>query len=91
MTMTRRKKTKYVHEGKYMAEIEVELIIHENEWSPYLTLEDSYKIDDVRDALRRGDLKTAAKNAMLYELHPIIIGSGTAQPSAPADARSSRR
>ncbi len=58
--MTHRKKTKYVHEGKYMAEVEVELIVHENEWSPYLTLEDAYKLDDVRDALRRGDLKTAA-------------------------------
>lgn len=89
--MTRRKKTKYVHEGKYMAEVEVELIVHENEWSPYLTLEDAYKLDDVRNALRRGDLTTAAKNAVIYELHPITIGSVIAQPSAPADARTSRR
>jgi len=89
--MTRRKKTKYVHEGKYMAEVGVELIVHENEWSPYLTIEDAYKLDDVREALRRGDLKTAAEDAMIYELHPIIIGSGIAQPSAPSDDRTSRR
>ena len=82
--MTRRKKTKYVHEGKYMAEVEVELIVHENEWSPYLTLEDAYKLDDVREALRRGDLNTATENAMVYELHPLVaIGRGIVQPSTP--------
>ena len=89
--MTRRKKTKYIHEGKYMAEVEVELIVHESEWSPYLTLEDAYKLDDVREALRRGDLKTAAENAVIYELHPPAVGSGSAQPGAPADARTLRR
>ena len=76
-----------------MAEVEVELIVHENEWSPYLTLEDAYKLDDVREALRRGDLNTASENAiMIYELHPLIaIGKGMAQQSAPADAGTSRR
>lgn len=87
--MTRRKKTKYVHEGKYMAEVEVELIVHENEWSPFLTLEDAYKLDDIRDALRRGDIKTAAKNSKIYELHPLVIRSGIAQPVAPADSHHS--
>ncbi len=77
--MIRRKKTKYIHEGRYMAEVEVELVIHENEWSPYLTLEDAYKIDDVREALKRGDLITAVKNAIIYELHPITIGNVIAQ------------
>jgi hypothetical protein len=89
--MTRREKTKYIQEGKYLAEVVVYLIIHENEWSPYLTLEDAYKLDDVREALRRGDLKTAAENATIYELHPIVIVSGIAQPSSPSDVRSSRR
>lgn len=89
--MRRRKKTKYVHEGKYMAEVEVELIVHENEWSPYITLEDANKLDNVREALRRSDFKTAAENAIIYELHPLAIGSGIAQPGAPADARTSRR
>ncbi len=88
--MTRRTKTKYINEGKYMAEVDVELIVHENEWSPYLTLEDAYKLDDVRDALRSGDLKTAAENARIYELHPLAIGSGITQPGAPVDARTSR-
>ena len=74
-----------------MAEVEVELIVHENEWSPYLTLKDAYKLDDVREALKRGDLKAAAENARIFELHPLAIGSGNAaQPNAPADARTSR-
>ena len=87
--MTRRK-SKYVHEGKYMAVIEVELVAHENEWAPYLTLEDAYKLDDVRDALRRGDLEAAAENAMIYELHPIIFGSGNTQPITSAGDRTPR-
>jgi hypothetical protein len=68
-----RKKTKYVHEDKYVAEVDVELVVNEDEWSPYLSLEDAYKLDDVREALKRGDLKTAAKKARVYELHPVAV------------------
>jgi len=81
--------TKYVHEGKYMAEVEVELIVRKNEWSPYLTLEDAYKLDDVREPLRRGDVKTAAENAKIYTLQPVTIRSGIAQPNASADLQRS--
>jgi hypothetical protein len=51
--MKRRKKTKYVHEGQYAAEVDVELVEDESEWSPYLSVEGAYKLDDVRDALRQ--------------------------------------
>ena len=71
--MITRKKTKYIHEGKYVAEVDVDLVIDEDEWSPYLTIEDAYKLDDVREALRQGDLKTAAKKAKVYELHPVAV------------------
>ncbi len=71
--MNTRKKTKYVHEDKYVAEVDVELVVNEDEWSPYLSLEDAYKLDDVREALKRGDLKTAAKKARVYELHPVAV------------------
>ena len=33
--MNRRKKTKYVHEGQYVAEVDVEWIEDETDWSPY--------------------------------------------------------
>ncbi len=71
--MITRKKTKYIHEGKYVAEVDVDLVIDDDEWSPYLTIEDAYKLDDVREALRQGDLKTAAKKAKVYELHPVAV------------------
>jgi hypothetical protein len=83
--MKRKKISKYIHEGKYMAEVKVELIFQDNEWSPYLTFEDARKMDDVREALKRGDLQMAAENAMIYELHPLTIGSGVAQPTASTD------
>ena len=69
--MKRRKKIKYVHEGQYVAEVEVELMEGETGWSPYLNVEDTYKLDDVRDALRNGDLKSATKYGRNYELRPV--------------------
>jgi hypothetical protein len=62
---------KSVHEGDYVAEVEVQLIITDDEWSPYLSLEDAYKLDDVRLALRRGDLKSAARLARVFRLMPV--------------------
>ena len=69
--MKQRKKLKYVHEGRYVAEVDVELLEDETGWSPYLSVEDAYKLDDVRDALRRRDLETAAKYGRIYELRPV--------------------
>jgi len=70
--MRKRKKTKYIHEGRYVAEIEVELIEDDTGWSPYLSVEDAYKLDDVRDALRQGDLESAARYGRVYELRPVV-------------------
>jgi len=69
--MKQRKKSKYVHEGQYVAEVDVELLEDETGWSPYLSVEDAYKLDDVRDALRRGDIEAAAKYRRIYELRPV--------------------
>jgi len=69
--MTRRKKTKYVHEGEYVAELDVVVLEDETSWSPYLSLEDAYRLDDVRDALRNGDLQRAARYGRIYELRLI--------------------
>ncbi len=44
MTLSTRKKTKFIHEGPYVAEVDVEVIVEENEWAPYLSLEDAYKV-----------------------------------------------
>ncbi|MFQ5708199.1 MAG: hypothetical protein ACE5HO_12150 [bacterium] len=69
--MTKRNHTKLVHEGQYVAEVDVELIDAEEGWAPYLSLEDAQKLDDVRQALRRGDLKSAARLARVFSLTPV--------------------
>lgn len=61
----------FVHEGRYVAEVDVSLIETDSEWSPYYSLEDAEKLDAVRLALRRGDLSAAAKLGRIYEMRPI--------------------
>jgi len=62
-----------VHEGQYVAEVDVELIDMNKGWSPYLSLDDAYKLDDIRDALRRGDVKSAARLARIFTLTPVAV------------------
>ena len=69
--MKKRSKNKYIHEGQYVAEVEVELIEDETGWSPYLSLEDAHRLDNVRNALRRGDLGSAKTYGTIYELRPV--------------------
>jgi hypothetical protein len=66
-----RRHTKLIHEGEYVAEVEFELIETDEEWSPYLSLEDAQKLDDIRIALRQGDVKTAKKFARIFTLTPV--------------------
>ena len=68
---TRKNHTKMVHEGDYVAEVDVELIETDSDWSPYLKPEDAYKLDDVRLALREGNIKAASKQARVFELKPV--------------------
>jgi hypothetical protein len=69
--MKKRKQTKLVHEGEYVAKVDVELIDTDSGWSPYLLLEDAQRLDDVREALRKGDLKAASRLARIYTLKPV--------------------
>lgn len=66
-----RLKKKLVHEGDYVAEVEVQLIDADEGWSPYLMLEDAERLDQVRAALRRGDVTEAAKLARVFHLTPV--------------------
>ena len=66
-----RKSSKYVHEGKYAAEVPVDLIEDDTAWSPYLSPDDARKLDAVRLALRRGDIAEAAKHGRVFELTPV--------------------
>ena len=69
--MNARRHTKFVREGSYAAEVEVELIEEDDGWSPYLSLDDATKLDDVREALRRGDVAAASRLARVFSLTPV--------------------
>lgn len=68
---TTRQQRKLVHENGYAAEVDVNLIITDDGWSPYLSLEDVRKLDEVRKALLRDDVSTASQLAMVYRLVPV--------------------
>lgn len=69
--MNTRNFTKLVHEGDFVAEVDVALMYTEEGWAPYLSLQDAYKLDDVREALRQGDVKAATQLARVYTLTRI--------------------
>ena len=71
--MTKKHQVKLVHEGEYIAQVDVELIYTDEGWSPYLSLGDARKLDDVRAALRQGDLEIAAQLARIFKLTPIAV------------------
>jgi hypothetical protein len=66
-----RKSTKLIHEGKYAAEVVVELLYDDESWSPTMSLDDARKLEAVQLALRRGDVAEAAKHGRVFELTPV--------------------
>lgn len=74
--MKKHSRVKYIHEDNYVAAVDVELIESTDEWAPYLSLDDAYKLDDVRAALRRGDLKAASQKARVFTMQPVATGGG---------------
>jgi len=71
--MSTRLHTKLVHEGKYVAEVDVELIEADEGWSPYLSIEDAYRLDDVRATLRQGNVREASRHARVFSLTPVAV------------------
>ena len=69
--MSERRTQKLVREGPYIAEVDVTLIETDHEWSPYVSAQDVRKLDEVRLALRKGDLAAASRLARVYELKPV--------------------
>jgi len=66
-----RKLKQLVHEGKFAAEVMVDLVEDETGWSPYVLPDDVRKLDRVRLALRRGDVAAASRDAKVFELLPV--------------------
>ena len=71
--MIKQRRTKLVHEGRYLAEVDIELLVTDDEWSPYLSVQDACKLDDVREALKKGDTTTATRYGHVFSLTPITV------------------
>ncbi len=71
--MTKKQTTKLIHFGNYVAEVDVELVYTDDEWSPYLSVSDAMKLDDVREALQQEDFVTATRLARVYRLSPLVV------------------
>jgi len=69
--MSKRRHTKLVREGAYAAEVEVELVDAEGGWAPYLSAADAGRLDEVREALRRGDVRVASRLGRVFSLTPL--------------------
>ena len=69
--MKKRRVKKLLHEGRYVAVVDVELRDADVGWSPFLSLEDAQRLDDVREALRRGDVQAASRFAQVFTLTPV--------------------
>ncbi len=70
--MNAKSSKRLVREGSLAAEVDVTLVEADGGWTPYLSIEDAYKLDDVRDALRAGDIKRASRLASrVYRLTPV--------------------
>ncbi len=62
---------KGIIQGKYVAEVFIDLVEGDTEWAPYVSEQDVLKLDRVRLALRRGDIAAAAGEARVFELTPV--------------------
>lgn len=63
--------TKTIREGKLMAEVKITLIPDDGAWGPYISAEDTMKLERVRLALKAGDKVTAAKEGAVFEVSPV--------------------
>ena len=67
-----RNSTKLIHEGKYAAEVTIDLLYSDESWSPTMSADDARKLDTVRLALRAGNIAEAAKYGRVFELTPVV-------------------
>lgn len=59
-----------IREGDLLAEVPVEGT-YDDSWSPRISLADARKLEEVRLALRRGDIAAAARHGRVFAMKPI--------------------
>ena len=69
--MRNKKTVELIHEGRFAAEVEIELHYSDESWSPTMSGADALKLEAVREALRRGDVREAAKHGRVFEMTPV--------------------
>jgi len=85
--MRRRKAVELIHEGKYAAEVEIELEYTDESWSPTMSGADALKLEAVMLALRQGDIAEAAKHGRVFQLTPVARSSRRGREGAVARKR----
>jgi len=66
-----RRVSRFVHAGRYAAEVSVDLIPDDDAWGPYLSMQDALKLERVEIALQKGDLEAASREAKVFQLLPV--------------------
>lgn len=66
-------KTKRIYVGDVMAEIEVEMADEPEAWGPHIDPSELDRIDELRRALKTGDLKAASRLGKLYSVKPLAV------------------
>jgi hypothetical protein len=69
--VTTKRQSQLIHEGDYLAEVDVELIETDDAWAPYLSPQEAERLDGIRLALRKGDVASVTKIARVYRLTPV--------------------
>ena len=84
--MSARSTSRLVRGGEFAAEVDVELVEADGGWTPYLRLEDAYKLADIRDALCAGDIARATRIAdRVYRLTPLHVSGDAAERGGAID------
>ena len=66
-----KKSIKLIHEGKYAAEVEIDLHYSDESWSPTMSADDARRLETVMLALRAGNVAEAAQYGRVFELRPV--------------------
>ena len=69
--MRKKHSVELIREGRFLAEVPVELLEDETDWSPYFAPQEIEKLDAVRLALRAEDVAAASRYAKVFELVPV--------------------
>ena len=75
--MGKQHQTKLVRHGMYVTGVDVELVFTDDGWSPYLTVDDAKRLDDVRESVRRRDLDRGSRYGRVYILTPVASLTGS--------------